>query len=66
MPALASRFTLEGDTERPNVTLRVVADRLWPFETGDEVVPPAIVAVDLLEAEDERSARAATQLLQLL
>lgn len=66
LSALARRFALEEDTGRPNIVLRVVKDRLWPFEPGDEVAPPAIVAVDLLEAADERSQRAATQLLQQL
>lgn len=66
LPALASRFALDENHARPNVVLRVVADRLWPFESSDEVAPPAIVAVDLLEAEDDRSRRAAIQLLQLL
>lgn len=66
LSALARRFAFEEDAERPNVALRVVEDRLWPFEPGDEVAPPAIVAVDLLEAADERSQRAATQLLQQL
>ena len=66
LPALASRYALDEDPERPNVALRVVADRLWPFDPSDEVAPPAIVAVDLLEADDDRSRRAATQLLQLL
>ncbi|MDE0369588.1 MAG: hypothetical protein OXI84_05535 [bacterium] len=66
LPALVSRFALDEDPERPNVALRVVADRLWLFEPGDEVAPPAIVAVDLLEAYDDRSQRAATQLLQQL
>ena len=66
VPALVSRFALDEDPRRPNVVLRVVDDRLWPFGPGDEVAPPPIVAVDLLEAKDDRSRRAATQLLQLL
>ena len=66
LPTLVSRFALDEATERPNVTLRTVADHLWPFGPDDEVAPPAIVAVDLLEANDDRTRRAGTQLLQQL
>ena len=66
LPTLVSRFALDEDTERPNVTVRTVADHLWPFGPDDEVASPAIVAVDLLEANDERTRRAGAQLLQQL
>jgi len=66
LPALIERFALEEDSARPNATLRVVADHLWPFDPDEDVAPPAVVAVDLLEASDSRTRRAGTQLLQKL
>ena len=66
LPALVRRFALNENAARPNVTLRTVADHLWPFDSDEKVAPLAIVAVDLLEANDGRTRRAGTQLLQLL
>ena len=63
LPALVNRFALDNQSERPNVVLRVVDDDLWPFSPDEEVAPAVVVAVDLLEAGDSRSRRAATQLL---
>ncbi|WP_420622438.1 helix-turn-helix domain-containing protein [Candidatus Poriferisodalis sp.] len=60
---LADRFALDADSDRPNVRLRVVNDDDWPFEAGQRVAPAPVVAVDLLESEDERSQRAARELL---
>ena len=60
---LADRFALDADSDRPNVQLRVVRDNDWPFEPDQRVAPAPVVAVDLLEADDERSRRAARELL---
>ena len=60
---LADRFALDADSDRPNVRLRVVGDDDWPFEADQRVAPAPVVAVDLLDAGDERSQRAARELL---
>lgn len=60
---LADRFALDADSNRPNVRLRVVSDDDWPFEASQRVASAPIVAVDLLDADDERSQRAARELL---
>ena len=57
---------MEERTERANVVLRIVEYQLWPFPEGASVAPAAVVAVDLLESEDERSRRAGAELLQRL
>lgn len=62
--ALREAFAIEERSERANLILRVVEDGLWPFPDGAEVAPPAVVAVDLLESEDERSRRAGVELLR--
>jgi excisionase family DNA binding protein len=51
------------DQGRPNVILHLVDDALWPFPPRLATVPPAVAAVDLLEAGDERSARAGRRIL---
>jgi|GEM_PF-367089 len=66
LPALVTRFALDENAARPNVTLRTVADHLWPFGPDEEVAPLTVVAVDLLEADDDRTWRAGAQLLQSL
>ncbi len=66
LPALVNRLALDERSERPNVVLRVVEDGLWPFSPDEKVAPAPVVAVDLLEAGDGRSRRAAAQLLQSL
>lgn len=60
---LADRFALDAESDRPNVRLRVVSDDDWPFEADQRVAPAPVVAVDLLDTEDERSQRAARELL---
>ena len=60
---LADRFALDADSDKPNVQLRVVNDDDWPFEADQRVAPAPVVAVDLLDADDERSQRAARELL---
>ncbi len=60
--ALINHFGLDPDAERPNVVLRVVGDAVWPFSPEMVVAPRCVVAVDLLEADDERSRRAGAAL----
>ena len=63
---VADRFALDADSDRPNVRLRVVGDGDWPFEEGQRAASAPVVAVDLLESDDERSRRAARELLAWL
>jgi hypothetical protein len=60
--ALIDQYGLDPDAERPNVVLRVVGDAVWPFSPEMDVAPRSVVAVDLLEADDERSRRAGAAL----
>jgi excisionase family DNA binding protein len=55
---MISRYALDGEAERPNIVLRIVEDSAWPFSPGERIAPRAVVAVDLLESEDQRSRRA--------
>jgi hypothetical protein len=64
LAALVKRYAMEADAERPNVLLRVVDDDAWPFAGDAEVAPWPVVAVDLLEADDERSKRAGRELIE--
>ena len=61
---LVARYGLDAGAERPNVVLRVVDDALWPFAPEAKVAPRLVVAVDLLEADDQRSRRAGTALVR--
>lgn len=63
VPELTDRFALDAGSDRPNVRLRVVNDCDWPFEADQRVAPAPAVAVDLLDSDDERSQRAARELL---
>lgn len=63
LEGILNEEAMEERTERFNLLLRVVEDRLWPFGQGAEVAPRAVVAVDLLESEDERARRAGAELL---
>ena len=47
---------------RANVLLRVPVPR-WPFEEGERIASRGVVAVDLIDAGDERSVRAGRKLL---
>lgn len=62
--ALIKQYGLDPDAERPNAVLRVVDEEAWPFAPGIDVAPRAVVAIDLLEADDERSRRAGAALAQ--
>ena len=64
--AIRDAFAIEERSERANLLFRVVEDDLWPFPDEADVAPPAVVAVDLLESDDERSRRAGVELLQRL
>ena len=59
---LINQYGLDPDAERPNVVLRVVGDAVRPFSPDMDVAPRSVVAVDLLEAHDERSRRAGAAL----
>jgi excisionase family DNA binding protein len=52
-------------SEGPNVFLHVAGD-FWPFDAAARIAPAAAVAVDLLEADDERSRRAGRDLFRRL
>lgn len=60
---VARRFALIEGAERPNIVLRAVEDEVWPFRPDEEVAPIPVVALDLLDANDDRSKRLAVSLL---
>lgn len=60
---VARRFALIEEAERPNIVLRAVEDEVWPFRPDEEVAPIPVVALDLLDANDDRSQRLAMSLL---
>jgi hypothetical protein len=62
LDAIVDRYALDADAERPNLLLRVVDDSVWPFAAGVKVAPRPVVAVDLLDSDDERSRRAGVEL----
>lgn len=49
----------------PNLVLHVVDD-VWPFASSAKVAPAAVVALDLIESDDQRSRRAGEALLKRL
>ncbi len=60
--AIVNQYGLDPDAERPNIILRVVDEAVWPFAPEMDMAPQSVVAVDLLEADDERSRRAGAEL----
>ena len=60
---LVDRYALDEDADRPNVILHVVDDEVWPFGDQQQVVSWPVAAVDLLDADDERSRRAGLELI---
>lgn len=61
---LVDSYALDEDVDRPNVILHVVDDEAWPFDNGRQVASWPVVAVDLLDANDERSQRAGRELIE--
>lgn len=61
LPGLVKKYAL-APSDRPNVILHVVEDR-WPFPRTLKVAPGLLAALDLLDAGDGRSRRAATAVL---
>jgi excisionase family DNA binding protein len=61
---LTHRFALR-ESDRPNLTLRAVTE-IWPFHSGERVVPPAVIGIDLLASVEPRFQRAGKQLLERL
>jgi hypothetical protein len=61
---LVDRYALDSHADRPNLVVRVVDDDAWPFDEDANVAPWSVVAVDLLDANDERSHRAGLELIE--
>ena len=61
---LVGRYALDEESDRPNAVVRIVDDEVWPFDNDDRVAPWSVVAVDLLDANDERSRRAGLELIE--
>lgn len=61
---LIDRHALEVDAERPNIIVHVVDDDVWPFDDAERVAPWPVVAIDLIDAHDERSQRAGRELIE--
>lgn len=55
---LVKKYALEKSSERANILFRIVDDNSWPFLENAKFASGAIVAVDLLDADDKRSRRA--------
>lgn len=64
MVDLIDSYALDENADRPNVILRVVDDEAWPFHEREQVASWPVVAVDLLDADDERSRRAGLELIE--
>ncbi len=63
LESLERRFALDDQSDRPNIVLHVVDDEVWPFEPGQVVASRSVVAVDLMDAGDDRSRRAGARLV---
>ena len=61
LPALQRAYLLHPSSS-PNVLIRAV-EGPWPFPPGCRLAPPSAVALDLLDADDERTRRAGRELL---
>ncbi len=61
---LVDRYALDPHADRPNLVVRVVDDGVWLFGEGEKVASWSVVAVDLLDANDERSRRAGLELIE--
>lgn len=60
---LRQQKRINSDTDSPNVVLRVPLFPMRMLNAGGNVMPVAVVAADLLESGEPRSARAAHHLL---
>ena len=61
---ISASYHIEERSERPNLVLRVVDDAHWPFPADGTVAPRTVVALDLLESNDDRTRRAGELLLE--
>lgn len=67
LPRLVRKYYLAEDDQDPNVILHVIEERdIWPFPPGCKMVSAVVAALDLLEADDQRSKRAALEALSKL
>lgn len=62
---LVKKYALESSPERPNILFRVVPDKVWPFPKNTKVASRVVVAVDLLDSDNERTRRAGAGLARL-
>jgi hypothetical protein len=62
IPALRGTYHLV-EAEEPNAVIHVV-DGPWPFRAGVQLAPRHVVALDLLDSDDERTRRAGLELLE--
>jgi hypothetical protein len=63
---LVARYRPDRRADAPNVLIRIVGGP-WPFAPGERKAWPAVVAADLLDhPDDDRSVRAARELLASL
>lgn len=66
LASLIDQFALDSESDRPNVLLRVASDDCWLFAPRQRHAPIPVVAIDLLDSDDERSLRAGRDLLNRL
>ena len=62
--AIVENYALDDNADRPNLILHVVDDEAWPFDGRQQVASWPVVAVDLLDSDDERSRRAGLELIE--
>ena len=64
LAGLMDDYALQSNPDRSNLVVRVVDDEVWPFVDDAGVAPWPVVAVDLLDSDDERSRRAGLELIE--
>ena len=62
--AIVENYALDDNADRPNLILHVVDDEAWPFDGRQQVASWPVVAVDLLDAYDDRSQRAGRERIE--